>query len=110
MQHHAAVAEIQEAGCNVLWSLSHDPAGRARVAAEGGLGALVDAVCGGQCSPTPDLLEGACGTLGNLALDAAQQQALGRVGATGLVQDAMQCFPQDANLQATGCLALNNLQ
>ena len=110
MRRHAGVAPIQEAGCGVLWALSHgDSTNRASVAREGGVDVAVAALRGGACSPTPTMLEAACATLGNLALEPSQQQSLRRVGAAQLVEGAMQRFPGDGDLQAAACLALNNM-
>ena len=111
MQRHAAVAPIQEAGCGVLWALSHSgSANRASVARDGGLDVTVALMNGSTaCVPTPGLLEAGCATLGNLALEPTQKRSLQRVGAAQLVQTAMQSFPGDADLQAAACLALNNL-
>ena len=55
------------------------------------------------------VLESACATVGNLALEPAQKQSLKRLGAAQLVERAMQSFPGDGDLQSTGCMALNNL-
>ena len=108
MRRHATVVPIQEAGCGVLWALSHSgSASRASVSREGGLDVAVAVLTRG--APTPTLLESACATLGNLALEPAQKQTLKRLGATQLVERAMQSFPGDGDLQAAGCMSLNNL-
>ena len=94
----------------MLWALSHGGATcRASVSRDGGLDVTVAALRGSGCTPTPTMLESACATLGNLALDASQTAALKRAGAVQLVQSAMQRFPGDEHLQAAACLALNNM-
>lgn len=110
MRRHATVVPIQEAGCGVLWALSHNgSANRAGVSRDGGLDVTVALMKGATaCAPTPTMLEAGCATLGNLALEPTQKHTLNRLGAAKLVESAMQSFPEDGNLQAAACAALNN--
>eukprot|EP01043_Picozoa_sp_COSAG02_P045444 COSAG02_NODE_4152_length_5709_cov_15.912121_3_plen_1048_part_00 len=108
MRRHTTVVPIQEAGCGVLWALSHSgSANRASVSREGGLDVTIAVLTRGAHTPT--LLEAACATLGNLALEPTQKQTLKRKGAAQLVETAMQNFPGDSDLQSAGCMSLNNL-
>lgn len=97
----------------MLWSLSHGSAEarRAVLTKPGdGLGALLAAMALPAASAC--LLEAACATIGNLALEPEQLlQASGSVETlTGMISSAMTRYPSSEAVQTVACKALSNLR
>jgi hypothetical protein len=94
-------------GCEALLSLAVNADNQGKVAAEGGIGAILEAMRG---HPESEEVQAAgCGGLWNLAVNADNQVKVAAEGGIGAILGAMRGHPESEEVQAAGCGALWNL-
>ena len=107
MLEHQGHEHVQAAACEALAGLAaSDDNQRVKVAAEGGIGAIVGAM---QRQPSAKVQEAACRALWYLARNDANQVRIAAEGGVGAIVTAMQNHPTHAKVQAAACNTLKNL-
>lgn len=108
MLEHQGHEHVQAAACEALAGLTDsDDNQRVKVAAEGGIGAIVGAM---QRHPSAKVQAAACRALWNLTYNNdANQVKVAAEGGVGAIVSAMQHHPTNAEVQQAGCGALFNL-
>jgi len=107
MLEHQGHEHVQAAACEALAGLTaSDDNQRVKVAAEGGIGAIVGAM---QRQPSANVQAAACQALRNLARNDANEVRIAAEGGVGAIVSAMQHHPTHAKIQETACGALFNL-
>ena len=103
-----ADAKVQEAACNALCCLAANPHNKVKVAAEGGVGAIVSAM---QHHPTHAKIQHAgCGALLNLTLNSANKAKAKSAGAEDAVKRAMALQDATAKTKEKGQKVLDRLK
>ena len=107
MLEHQGHEHVQAAACEALAGLTDsDDNQRVKVAAEGGIGAIVGAM---QRQPSAKVQAAACRALWYLARNDSNKVRIAAEGGVGAVVSALQNHPADAKVQEAGCHALLNL-
>ena len=108
MLEHAGHEHVAEAACEALAGLAaSDDNQRVKVAAEGGIGAIVGAM---QRQPSANVQAAACRALWYLTINNdANKVRIAAEGGVGAIVSAMQHHPTNAEVQEAGCNALASL-
>ncbi len=109
MQNHPADAKVQEVGCNALGKLAINDANEVRIAAEGGVGAIVKAL---QNHPADaKVQEAGCAALHNLTTNNSDNKAKAKsAGAEDAVKRAMALQDATAETKQWGQIVLERLK
>ena len=108
MKNHPADAKVQEAACYALQNLAINDANEVRIAAEGGVGAIVKAL---QNHPTnAKVQEAACLALASLTINSANKAKAKSAGAEDAVKRAMALQDATAKTKEWGQRVLDNLK
>ncbi len=101
---HPGHEHVQAAACEALAGLTaRDDNQRVKVAAEGGVGAIVGAM---QRQSSAKVQAAACQALNNLARNDANKVRIAAEGGVGAIVKALQSHPTHTKIQEAGCRAL----
>ena len=105
MLQHAGQEHVQAAACEALAGLTDDNQ-RVKVAAEGGIGAIVGAM---QRQPSTKVQAAACRALWYLARNDSNKVRIAAEGGVGAIVKALKNHPAHAKVQEAACLVLYSL-
>ena len=100
-------AEVAATGCRIRKFLARNDANKEKIAALGGIEAVVRVM--GTLPEEPEVQEEACGALGNLAANNnSNKEKIAALGGIEAVVRAMGTLPAEPKVQENACLALYN--
>ena len=96
MLKHPGHEHVQAAACKALEGLAASDDNRVKVAAEGGIAALLGSM---QRHPIAKVQEAVCRALQNLTVNVDNQVKVAAEGSVGAIVTALQGHPTDAKIQ-----------